>query len=50
MATPYYYINGRAYTRLPNDFDENEVESVVVRRDIPDYPDGVYYITLKPGI
>ena len=47
IATPFYYINGHAYVRLPNDFDENDIESVSVRRDIPAYPDGVYYITTK---
>lgn len=47
VATPYYYINGQGYAKLPVDFDKDKIEKIVVRRDIPAYPDGVFYITLK---
>lgn len=46
-SSPFYYINGKSFHRLPKGFDESKIESVVVRRDNPYYPNGVYYITLK---
>ena len=47
VSTPFYYIDGDPYERLPADLDQSKIESVTVRRDHPAYPDGVIYITLK---
>lgn len=47
VSTPFYYIDGDPYERLPENLDRSKIESVTVRRDHPDYPDGVVYIRLK---
>lgn len=47
VSTPFYYIDGNPYERLPKDLDQSKIESITVRRDHPAYPDGVIYITLR---
>lgn len=47
VSTPFYYIDGDPYERLPKNLDQSKIESITVRRDVPGYPDGVIYITMK---
>ena len=47
VSTPFYYVDGDPYERLPENLDPSQIESVTIRRDHPEYPDGVVYIKLR---
>jgi len=46
-ASPAYFINGKPFEGSISDLDKDKIQSITVRKDDPDYPDGIIDIQLK---